>query len=284
MNKVTSNNNVITVSLPTAQYGPQGQQGLPGPSGSQGLSGIQGPSGSQGFPRNLQENLETGAITTIPITGSIISASSFTGSLYGTSSHTLTSLFAISASYAPFSSESLQGEQAIELLNAAPQQLYFNTASKSSGALEKNEWFASTDLKWEFTAPISGQAILTIPYIRSSMSFSGPGSAFRIGGTRIALSQTSPISSSIIIDNSNIDNYGPFSNTTVLWLWGPDGDGGDSFLTFGPINLIESNLTPGQDYTYYLYCQAYLINGLSSYTMNIDIQNYLQATSVVTTT
>ena len=153
----------------TGSIGPVGPLGPPGIIGEQGPLGPPGPSGSQGLPHNLQENTETGAFTTLSITGSIISASSFTGSLYGTASYAPTSSFVTSASYAPFTSQSLEGEQAIEILNAAPKQLDFKIVSKSTGSVMlRNEWFASSDLKWEFVAPISGKIILTIGYLKST--------------------------------------------------------------------------------------------------------------------
>jgi len=303
-NNVSENNNIVSVSLPTSQYGKKGLIGLPGPSGSQGIPGLTGsigpagpsgsqglqgeqgplgpvgPSGSQGPPHNLQENTETGAFTTIPITGSIVSASSFTGSLYGTASYVPTSFFVTSASYAPFTSQSLEGEQAIELLDAAPKQLDFRLVSKSTGSMLKNEWFASSDLKWEFIAPISGKVILTIGLLKSTQD-SGVFSPVYIGGPRIAISPTSPVSSSIIINDDDIDPYGPFSNITRLWDWD---NTTDMTTTNSPINLLKTGLTPGQSYTYYLYTQAYLIKALTDFTMQLEISNYLQATSVVTTT
>ena len=328
-NNVSQNNNTVTVSLPTSQYGKQGPLGPPGPSGSEqgppgltgsigpvgplgppGLQGEQGPpgltgsigpvgplgppgiigeqgplgppgpSGSQGLPHNLQENTETGAFTTISITGSVISASSFTGSLYGTASYAPTSSFVISASYAPFTSQSLEGEQAIELLNAAPKQLDFRLVNKSTGSMLKNEWFASSDLKWEFVAPISGKVILTIGYLQSTQDSGNFGPQYT-GGPRIALSPTTPVSSSIIIDDDDIDLYGPFSNITQLWNWD---NTTDNLVTISPINILKTGLTPGITYTYYLYTQAYLIKPLTDFTMQLEIGNYLQATSVVTTT
>ena len=303
-NNVSQNNNTITVSLPTSQYGKQGLEGFPGPSGSQGIPGLTGsigptgpsgsqgkqgnqgplgsvgPSGSQGLPHNLQENTETGAFTTIPITGSIISASSFTGSLYGTASYVPTSFFVTSASYAPFTSQSLEGEQAIELLDAAPKQLDFRLVNKSTGSMLINEWFASSDLKWEFVAPISGKVILTIGYLQSTQDSGNFGPQYT-GGPRIAFSPTSPVSSSIIIDDDDIDLYGPFSNITQLWNWD---NTTDNLVTISPINILKTGLTPGITYTYYLYTQAYLIKPLTDFTMQLEISNYLQATSVVTTT
>jgi len=303
-NNVSENNNIVNVSLPTSRYGkpgltgfpgPSGSQGIPGltgsigpigPSGSQGLQGEQGPlgpigpSGSQGPPHNLQENTETGASTTISITGSIISASSLTGSLYGTASYVPTSFFVTSASYAPFTSQSLEGEQAIELLDAAPKQLDFRLVNKSTGSMLKNEWFASSDLKWEFVAPVSGKVILTIGHLQSTQDSGNFGPQYT-GGPRITFSPTSPVSSSIIIDDDDIDLYGPFSNTTQLWNWD---NTTDNLVTISPINILKTGLTPGQSYTYYLYTQAYLIKPLTDFTMQLEISNYLQATSVVTTT
>ena len=89
------------------------------------------------------------------------------------------------------------------------------------------------------------------------------------------------ISSDIIIDDDDIDLYGPFSNITQLWNWD---NTTDNLVTISPINILKTGLTPGITYTYYLYTQAYLIKPLTDFTMQLEIGNYLQATSVVTTT
>ena len=47
---------------------------------------------------------------------------------------------------------------------------------------------------------------------------------------------------------------------------------------------INSSSYDTNDTNYYLYTQAYLIKPLTDFTMQLEISNYLQATSVVTTT
>ena len=54
-------------------------------------------SGGGGSIGTLQQVTEQGASTTVPITASIVSASSFTGSLFGTASHTITASYALSS-------------------------------------------------------------------------------------------------------------------------------------------------------------------------------------------
>ena len=255
MNKVTSNNNVITVSLPTAQYGPQGQQGLPGPSGSQGLSGIQGPSGSQGFPRNLQENLETGAITTIPITGSIISASSFTGSLYGTSSWAENSYSAVTASYALFAATSLDGSQSLAILAGMPKQLYFKNVSITANRIETDgKWYADpTNLKWEFQSPSSGKVILDIGF----MIKSGNDPSY----TKLQATNRSPTTSSqwYTLEGNSFNNYIVGTGSFLDPQWEEYIDTlifpthfNTSISTSGYSTTL-TGLTSGSDYTIYLY-------------------------------
>jgi len=57
----------------------------------------------------LQQVTEQGASTTVPITASIVSASSFTGSLFGTASHAITASYALSSAGGGGGSFSLAG-------------------------------------------------------------------------------------------------------------------------------------------------------------------------------
>jgi hypothetical protein len=68
-----------------------------------------GSGGGGGSIGTLQQVTEQGASTTIPITASIVSASSFTGSLFGTASHAITASYALSSAGGGGGSFSLAG-------------------------------------------------------------------------------------------------------------------------------------------------------------------------------
>lgn len=269
-------------SIVSGSQGPQGEQGEQGEIGSTGPTGPQGPigpSGSIGNSHPLQDITNSSSFTDTPITASIIKANTFIGDLNGTSSYAYTASFVTSASYASVVSGSLEGGQAIEILNGAPKQLDFRTASLQITNLVRNEWMASDNLKWEFIAPVSGKVILTIGFLSwKADKLTSYGSPTYIGGPAIAISQVAPGGATVRIDDDDIDNYGPFSNDK--WLWDVDAASEDQ-VAFSPINLVQSGLTPGVSYTYYLYVQARQTQPLSIYVSDIKVENYLQATSIL---
>lgn len=268
-------------SIISGSQGPQGEQGEQGeigPTGPTGPQGPIGPSGSIGNSRPLQDIANSSSFTDTPITASIIKANTFIGDLNGTSSYAYTASFVTSASYSPVVSESLEGRQAIEILNGAPKQLAFRTASLERDDLERDDWMASDNLKWEFIAPVSGKVILTIGFLSWKITkLTSYGSVMYAGGPAIAISQVTPGSDSIKIVDNDIDNYGPFSNNKLLWNVDNDVEG---YVSFSPINIIQSGLTPGVSYTYYLYIQAKQTPPFN-YLSTINVSNYLQATSIL---
>lgn len=271
-----------SASTTSGSQGPQGEQGIQGeigPTGPVGPVGPIGESGSIGNSRPLQDMTNSSSFTDIPITASIIEANTFIGDLNGTSSYAYTASFVTSASYASVVSGSLEGGQAIEILNGAPKQLDFRIANLQITDLARNEWMASDNLKWEFIAPVSGKVILTIGFLSwKADKLTSYGDPTYIGGPAIAISQVAPGGTTVRIDDGDIDSYGPFSNDK--WLWDVDGASEDQ-AAFSPINLVQSGLTPGVSYTYYLYVQARQTQPLNTYVSDIKVENYLQATSIL---
>ena len=246
------------ISISSTVFGLQGPQGIQGPSGSQGPQGetgsigIQGPQGPLG---TLQQVTEQGSFTTIPITGSIISASSFTGSLYGTSSWAENSYSAVTASYASFAATSLDGSQSLAILAGMPKQLYFKNVNITANRIETDgEWYADpTNLKWEFQSPSSGKVILDIGF----MIKSGNDPSY----TKLQATNRSPTTSSqwYTLEGDSFNNYIVGTGSFLDPQWEEYIDTlifpthfNTSISTSGYSTTL-TGLTSGSDYTIYLY-------------------------------
>lgn len=253
---------------PTGPAGPQGEQGIQGIQGIPGETGSQGPSGSRGFtgPQGpigpigtLQQVTEQGAITTVPITASIISASSFTGSLQGTSSWAENANSAITASYALLSATSLDGIEALDILAGMPKQLYFNEVDFSANKTDvsQGDYYANTSsLKWEFTSPSSGKVLLEIGFMSKQANLASYTQMY--GTDRV------PDSSSVWYDisgftNSYIQGTGSFLDPQYTMFFSqvrPFPDHWEVDRSSAGFSRAVTGLTSGSQYTIYCYLDA----------------------------
>jgi hypothetical protein len=225
-----------------------------------------GPIGN--IPHSLEDIMEAGPSTTLPITASIINAS-FTGSLYGTSSWVTNPVsYVNSASYSISSQSSTQGTQAIEILGGMPKQLYYNHISYyNTPYITSNTYVGSNNIKWTFTAPASGKVILSLGYAKAVARLRSPIFTPVTGWVRGYLSNVDSGGGNVIIDEDDID---PYNLEDQIDLFKFNGLNQTEYL-MGPLIFLKTGLTPGNTYTYYFYWT--LVMGSSFWEWGMEYNN-----------